>query len=413
MYDVNVLGLLRVTQALLPALRASGDGLILNVGSTAGRVAYEKGGGYTAAKHATKAVTETLRLELNGEPIRVSEVAPGMVHTEEFALVRFGGDQAAADAVYDGVPDPLSPTTSPTPSPGWRPGRPTSTSTSWSSSRARRPPSTRSTGSADAGSTRSADAGVHAVRDAVRRGPPSTDRSAACQTAPVQTIGLIGGMSWESSLVYYRDLNVGVQERLGGLSSPKLVLSTVDFAELTHLEDDEKWDQIGTLLADAALGVERAGADFLMLCTTTFHKVADQVAEAVDIPLLHLADVVSDACTAAGMDKVAFIGTTVAMNDPFFISRIADGRPRGDRPGRPAPRVAQRRDLRRAGARSLVDRTRRRVVSLIDELWDAGAGGVLLGCTELELLIRQADTELPVFPCTTLHVQAALDRALA
>lgn len=108
MYDVNVLGLLRVTKALLPALRASGDALILNVGSTAGRVSYENGGGYTAAKHATKAVTRTLRLELNGEPIRVSEVAPGMVHTEEFALVRFGGDQSAAYAVYDGVPDPLS-----------------------------------------------------------------------------------------------------------------------------------------------------------------------------------------------------------------------------------------------------------------------------------------------------------------
>jgi NADP-dependent 3-hydroxy acid dehydrogenase YdfG len=108
MYDVNVLGILHVTQALLPALRASGDGLILNVGSTAGRIAYETGGGYTAAKHATKVVTETLRLELNGEPIRVSEIAPGMVHTEEFSTVRFGGDQARADAVYAGVPDPLS-----------------------------------------------------------------------------------------------------------------------------------------------------------------------------------------------------------------------------------------------------------------------------------------------------------------
>lgn len=107
MYDVNVLGLMRVTQALLPALRASGDGLIVNVGSTAGRVAYEKGGGYTAAKHATKVVTETLRLELNGEPIRVSEIAPGMVRTDEFSLVRFGGDADAAAAVYDGVPDPL------------------------------------------------------------------------------------------------------------------------------------------------------------------------------------------------------------------------------------------------------------------------------------------------------------------
>ncbi len=107
MYDVNVLGTLHVTQALLPALRASGDGLIVNVGSTAGRVAYEGGGGYTAAKHGTQVLTETLRLELNGEPIRVSEIAPGMVRTDEFALVRFEGDAAKADAVYDGVPDPL------------------------------------------------------------------------------------------------------------------------------------------------------------------------------------------------------------------------------------------------------------------------------------------------------------------
>lgn len=107
MYDVNVLGLLRVTQALLPALRASGDGLVVNVGSTAGRAAYETGGGYVAAKHGVKAVTQTLRLELVGEPIRVSEIAPGMVHTEEFALVRHAGDAARADAVYAGVPDPL------------------------------------------------------------------------------------------------------------------------------------------------------------------------------------------------------------------------------------------------------------------------------------------------------------------
>lgn len=107
MYDVNVLGILHVTQALLPALRASGDGLLVNVGSTAGRATYETGAGYVAAKHGTRVVTETLRLELNGEPIRVTEVAPGMVHTEEFSRVRFGGDQARADAVYAGVPDPL------------------------------------------------------------------------------------------------------------------------------------------------------------------------------------------------------------------------------------------------------------------------------------------------------------------
>lgn len=108
MYEINVLGLVRVTQALLPALRASGHGLVVNIGSTAGRTAYEGGGGYTAAKHGTKVITETLRLELSGEPIRVTEIAPGMVHTDEFALVRFGGDQAKADKIYEGVDRPLT-----------------------------------------------------------------------------------------------------------------------------------------------------------------------------------------------------------------------------------------------------------------------------------------------------------------
>jgi aspartate racemase len=228
----------------------------------------------------------------------------------------------------------------------------------------------------------------------------------------VQTIGLIGGMSWESSAVYYRDLNLGVQKRLGGLSSPKLVLSTVDFAEVTHLEDDERWDQIGQLLAEAARGVERAGADFLLLCTTTFHKVADAVEAAVDIPLLHLGDVVAEACREQGMSTVGMIGTKVAMSERFFVDRLADH-------GLEVivPRSEHHDYLNTAIYEELVHghvlpRTRNRVVSIIEELWDAGAGGVLLGCTELELLIKQADVELPVFPCTTLHVDAALDRAL-
>ena len=229
----------------------------------------------------------------------------------------------------------------------------------------------------------------------------------------MKTIGLVGGMSWESSAVYYRDLNLGVQKRLGGLSSPRLVLTTVDFAELTDLEDAERWDQIGALLADAGRGVERAGADFLLLCTTTFHKVADQVADAVDIPLLHLADVVAEACLQAGVHKLAFIGTEVAMSDRFFIDRMA-----GHELEVLVPPSSEHEWLNSAIYEELVhghvlDRTRRRVVELIHRLWDAGAEGVLLGCTELELLIHQADVDLPVFPCTTLHVEAALDLALA
>ena len=228
----------------------------------------------------------------------------------------------------------------------------------------------------------------------------------------MKTIGLVGGMSWESSAVYYRDLNRGVRARLGGLASPKLVMSTVDFAEVTELEDAERWDKVGELLAQAARSVEAGGADFLLLCTTTFHKVAEQVEAAVRIPLLHLADVVADACTASGVKKVGFIGTTVAMADGFFTSRME-----GHGLEVIVPPASEHDWLNTAIYEELVhghvlDRTRSRVVDLIEGLWDAGAEGVLLGCTELELLIGQADVDLPVFPCTSLHVEAALDRAL-
>ena len=229
----------------------------------------------------------------------------------------------------------------------------------------------------------------------------------------MQTIGLIGGMSWESSAVYYQDLNVGVQQRLGGLSSPKVVLSTVDFAEVTHLEDEERWQQIGELLAEAARGVERAGADFLLLCTTTFHKVADQVEAAVGIPLVHLADVVADACVAQGVTTVGFIGTKVAMQDGFFTERLADHGVKAVVPAEEHHEWLNTAIYEELVHGHVLPRTRRRVVEIIDELWDAGAGGVLLGCTELELLIKQPDVDIPLFPCTTLHVEAALDRALA
>jgi aspartate racemase len=229
----------------------------------------------------------------------------------------------------------------------------------------------------------------------------------------MRTIGLIGGMSWESSAVYYRDLNRGVRERLGGLSSPKLVLSTVDFAEVTALEYQERWQQIGELLAEAARGVERGGADFLLMCTTTFHKVADQVEAAVQIPLLHLADVVADEVVATGVTKVGFIGTTVAMSDGFFTDRLAQHGLETV-----VPDASEHDWINSAIYDELVhgrveDSTRRRVLGVMEQLWDAGAGGVLIGCTELELLVKQADAELPLFPCTSLHVDAALDRALA
>ena len=228
----------------------------------------------------------------------------------------------------------------------------------------------------------------------------------------MQTIGLVGGMSWESSAAYYEGLNRGVEQRVGGLASAKVVLASVDFAEVTALEEQERWDEVADVLVRAARGVEAAGADFLVLCTTTFHRVADQVADAVGIPLLHLADVVADACRAEGVTEVGFIGTTFAMSRSFFIDRIASHGLTVHVPDERHHDTVNRIIYEELVHGKVLDSSRRTLVALIDELWDAGAGAVILGCTELELLVRQADADIPVLPCTTHHVAAALDRAL-
>lgn len=228
----------------------------------------------------------------------------------------------------------------------------------------------------------------------------------------MQTIGLIGGMSWESSAAYYELLNRGVEERLGGLHSAKTVMASVEFAEVTAMQEAEDWDGVARVLTAAGQSVERAGADFVMLCTTTFHRVAEQVQAAIDIPLLHLGDVVAQAGKEKDLEAVALLGTKFAMSRTFFTDRIASH-------GLDVlvPEESHHDELNRIIYDELVhgkvlDGSRRQVVSLISELWDAGAGGIILGCSELELLVKQADSELPVLPCTTLHVEAALDRAL-
>lgn len=227
------------------------------------------------------------------------------------------------------------------------------------------------------------------------------------------TIGLLGGMSWESSVVYYKLLNTGVEARLGGLHSAKTVMASVEFAELTELQKAERWDDVAALLADAARGVEAAGADLLLMCTTSFHMVADQVEAAVDIPLLHLGDVVAAAAKDRGLRKIGLIGTAFTMSRDFFADRIASHGLEVVVPDERHHETVNRIVYDELVHGKVLDASRTTVVGLIDELWDAGAQGVILGCTELELLVKQADSELPVFPCTTLHVEAALDRALA
>ncbi len=220
-------------------------------------------------------------------------------------------------------------------------------------------------------------------------------------------------MSWESSVEYYKLLNTGVEARLGGLHSAKTVMSSIEFAELTELQRAERWDDVAALLAGAARGIEAAGADMLLMCTTSFHKVADEVEAAVDIPLLHLGDVVALAAKERGLTRIGLIGTAFTMSRDFFTDRIASHGLEVVVPDERHHETVNRIVYDELVHGKVLDTSRSTVVGLIDELWDAGAQGVILGCTELELLVKQADSELPVFPCTTLHVEAALDRALS
>lgn len=228
----------------------------------------------------------------------------------------------------------------------------------------------------------------------------------------MRCIGLIGGMSWESSALYYRLLNEGVKQRLGGLHSARCVLASVDFAEIEALQSAGRWDEAGALLASQARGLEAAGADAVLICTNTMHKVADQVAAVITVPLIHLADVVADAVIAAGIDTVALLGTRFTMEESFYSDRLtargltvltpdADDRALVDRVIYTELVLGEVRDASRAS-----------YVEIIGRLAACGAQGVVLGCTEIELLIRSSDVELPIFATTRLHAQAAVDFAL-
>ena len=229
----------------------------------------------------------------------------------------------------------------------------------------------------------------------------------------MQTIGLIGGMSWESSAAYYEGLNKGVQQRLAGLHSAKVVLVSVDFAELTQLQEMERWDDIAALLVEAAQGAERAGADFILMCTTAFHFVYDQVAAAVGIPVLHLADVLADACKEAGVTTVGFIGTAFAMQNDFFAQRLSERGLDVNMPDELHVDTVDSIVYDELVFRKVNPSSRRRIIGIIDELSDAGAQGVILGASELSLLVRPEDLEIPIFDVITCHVEAALARALS
>ena len=229
----------------------------------------------------------------------------------------------------------------------------------------------------------------------------------------MRKIGLLGGMSWESTALYYRLLNEGVRERLGGFHSARLVLASVDFAEIEAMQVAGDWDAAGEALAEEARSLEAAGAECLVLCTNTMHKVADAIEGAVDIPLLHLADVTADAVRTAGVDRVALLGTRFTMEQPFYADRLRSHGldvlvPEGDDLTLVHDVIYD--ELVLGVVR---DESRAAYVDVVRRLVERGAGGVVLGCTEIELLIGPSDVDVPVFATTALHARAAVDFALS
>ena len=223
---------------------------------------------------------------------------------------------------------------------------------------------------------------------------------------------MLGGMSWESSAEYYRLANILIRERLGGLHSARVVLASVDFAVVERLQVQDRWHEAGELLADTAVNLEAAGADLLLLCTNTMHKVADQVQEAVGIPLLHLGDATAEAVLAAGLHRVGLLGTAFTMEQAFYRDRLSGHGLQVLIP--PADDRAQvHRIIYEELCRGEVhDSSRQFYSDVIARLVDRGAEGVILGCTEIELLLRAADSPVPLFPTARLHVGAAVAAAL-
>jgi aspartate racemase len=230
----------------------------------------------------------------------------------------------------------------------------------------------------------------------------------------VKTIGVLGGMSWESTAVYYRRLNELVQEKLGGLASAPVIIHSFDFAEIERLQHEEAWGELAAVLSRAAAGLREAGADFLVIATNTMHLVAPQVASASGLPLLHIADVTAREITAHGYTRVALLGTRFTMERPFYAARIEETA--GARcivPDDNERETVHRIIYDELCAGTVRDSSREQVVSVIERLAGAGAEAVVLGCTELPLLVRPGDVSIPVLDTTELHVRAAVARAIS
>ena len=230
----------------------------------------------------------------------------------------------------------------------------------------------------------------------------------------MKTIGLIGGMSWESSAEYYRLINEEVRNRLGGTHSAKSLMWSMDFAEIETLQHEGNWQALSEKMCQAAVSLERGGADFIVICTNTMHKLAEQVQACLNIPLLHIADATAKEITSKNIKKVGLLGTEFTMKQDFYKGRLADKF--GLEvfiPNDEDCQIVHRIIYQELVAGIIKDESRQQYRQIIQKLVDAGAEAIILGCTEIMLLVSPADSAVPVFDTTEIHAQAAVNMALA
>ncbi|MBQ1356073.1 MAG: aspartate/glutamate racemase family protein [Solobacterium sp.] len=230
----------------------------------------------------------------------------------------------------------------------------------------------------------------------------------------MKTIGLIGGMSWESTVPYYQIINETVREHLGGLHSAKIILYSVEFDEIEKYQSSNQWDKAAEVLGSAAHGLELAGADFILICTNTMHKIYSEIQAAVSVPVYHIAELTADELAAKGITKIGLLGTKYTMTEDFYKKVLID---RGIEVLIPE----KDEDIRMINTvifdelcQGIIrEEAKQEYLRVIDELTARGAGGIILGCTEIGLLVQQKDTDAPLFDTTYIHAKAAAEKALS
>jgi aspartate racemase len=242
---------------------------------------------------------------------------------------------------------------------------------------------------------------------------PAESRHSAREESVVKVIGLIGGMSWESTVPYYCRINELVKHRLGGLHSARIVLYSVDFYDIEKLQHAGRWDEAGEILAAAARSLAAAGADFIVLCTNTMHKIVGAIESTVAIPVLHIADATAAEIRRAGLRRVGLLATRFTMEQDFYRGRLEAQHGIGVIVPEPAERELVHRIIYDELCLGTIrDESRERYREIIKRLVESGAEGIIYGCTEIGLLVSQADSPVPVFDTTQIHAAAAVDFAL-